>query len=101
MDDKIDVVKNRNRNTPVMFARAILGIALGGLAGFGLYRYVGCASGVCLITSSPWGSVGYCMILGFVVSQIRWPNRFADRCRANRNLSNADTQQPQNKELDL
>ena len=58
-----------------MLVRAVLGIVLGGLAGFGLYRYVGCANGTCLIASSPWGSVIYCMILGFVVSQIQWRRR--------------------------
>ena len=75
MGSKTDAVKARIKNAPVMLGRAILGVVLGGLAGFGLYRYVGCASGTCLITSSPWGSVVYCMILGFVVSQIRLSNR--------------------------
>ena len=70
-------VKDQNQQTPVMLVRAILGIVLGGLAGFGLYRYVGCADGTCLIASSPWGSVVYCMILGFVLSQVRWSSRVA------------------------
>ena len=77
MGSKTDVLKNRIKGTRVMPVRAILGIVLGGLAGFGLYRYVGCADGTCPITSSPWGSVVYCMILGFVVSQVRWPGRVA------------------------
>ena len=77
MGGKTDVVKGRIKNAPVMLVRATLGIVLGGLAGFGLYRYVGCADGTCLITSSPWGSVIYCMILGFVLSQARWPSRVA------------------------
>ena len=77
MGDTTDVMKGRIRRTPVMLVRAIFGIVLGGLAGFGLYRYVGCADGTCLITSSPWGSVIYCMILGFVLSQARWPIRAA------------------------
>jgi hypothetical protein len=77
MDEKTDVMNGRSRKTPVMVVRAILGVVLGGLAGFGLYRYVGCADGTCLITSSPWGSVVYCMILGFVLSQARWPIRAA------------------------
>ena len=75
MDDLNEVLKDRTKNAPVMFVRAIIGIMIGGLAGFGLYRYVGCANGTCLIASSPWGSVVYCMILGFVVSQIRGPSR--------------------------
>ena len=75
MDDLNEVLKDRTKNAPVMFVRAIIGIMIGGLAGFGLYRYVGCADGTCLIASSPWGSVIYCMILGFVLSQARWPSR--------------------------
>lgn len=101
MDCNNEVAKDQNKKAPVMFVRAILGIVLGGLAGFGLYRYVGCADGTCLISSSPWGSVIYCMILGFVVSQIRWPSRLADCCRANRKLDNVDTQQPKEKESDV
>jgi hypothetical protein len=75
MDEENDVVKSQNKKVPVMLVRAILGIVLGGLCGFGLHRYVGCTDGTCLITSSPWGSVIYCMILGFVLSQARWPSR--------------------------
>ncbi len=77
MSDKTDVMKGRGKEHAVMLVRAILGIVLGGLAGFWLYRYVGCANGKCLITSSPWVSVVYGMILGFVVSQARWPSRVA------------------------
>jgi hypothetical protein len=77
MGDKTDVVNGRSEQSPVMLVRASLGIVLGGVAGFGLYRYVGCADGTCLIASRPWGSVIYCMILGFVLSQARWPRRVA------------------------
>ncbi|MBN1396363.1 MAG: hypothetical protein JW959_15165, partial [Pirellulales bacterium] len=66
MDCNNDVVKDQNKKAPIMLIRAILGIVLGGLGGFALYRYAGCADGTCLIASSPWGSIVYCMILGFV-----------------------------------
>jgi hypothetical protein len=75
MDDNNEIVKDRSEKEPVMLVRAMVGIMFGGLAGFGLHRYGGCADGICLITSSPWGSVVYWMILGFVLSQIRWPSR--------------------------
>jgi hypothetical protein len=91
MGDKADVVKGSTKKAPVMLVRAILGIVLGGLAGFGLYRYVGCANGTCLISSSPWGSVVYCMILGFVLSQARWPGRGRHCCPANRDLGDVDS----------
>jgi hypothetical protein len=77
MDESIGPIRDQNRQAPVMLLRAGAGIVLGGLAGFGLYRYVGCADGTCLIASSPWGSVVYCMILGFVLSQVRWSGRVA------------------------
>jgi hypothetical protein len=60
---------------PVLLVRAIFGIVLGGMAGFAMHRYVGCPNGTCLITASPWGSVAYWMILGFVVSQIRFAKK--------------------------
>ena len=99
MDNNNDVVKDRSKKTPVILVRAILGIVLGGLAGYGLYRYVGCADGTCLIASSPWGSIIYCMILGFVVSQVRWPSRVTDCCPADRDLNDVNTQKPREKEL--
>ena len=77
VDDKYDVKNVRIKAPPVMLVRAILGTVLGGVAGFGVYRYVGCADGTCLITSSPSGSVVYFMILGFVLSQAKWPRRVA------------------------
>jgi hypothetical protein len=80
MSGETDVVKGRIKEAPVRLVRAIIGIVLGGLAGFGIYRYFGCAAGTCLIASSPWGSVVYCMILGFVLSQIRRHSQLPD-CR--------------------
>lgn len=68
-------IKDQSQQPPVKLVRSLVGIVLGGLCGFALYRYVGCADGRCLITSSPWGSVVYCMILGFVLSQAGWPSR--------------------------
>jgi hypothetical protein len=59
------------------FGEYRVGMVLGGLAGFGLHRHVGCADGTCLITSSPWGSVIYGMILGFVLSRVVWQGRVA------------------------
>lgn len=76
-DDKNDAVQCGCKKMHAMLVRGLIGIVLGGLVGFGLYRYVGCPDGTCLITSSPWGSVLYCAILGFVVSQIVRPCRVA------------------------
>nr|WP_314865916.1 DUF6132 family protein [uncultured Flavobacterium sp.] len=41
-----------------------LGIAVGALAGYGYYNYVGCASGTCAITSKPLNSILYGAVMG-------------------------------------
>lgn len=43
---------------------AILGVLIGGIAGYAYYFYVGCASGTCAITSKPLNSTLYGMLLG-------------------------------------
>ena len=37
---------------------------IGAAAGYAYYYYVGCASGTCAITSNPYISTGYGMVLG-------------------------------------
>ena len=44
-----------------------LGIAIGALAGYGYYFYVGCASGTCAITSKPLNSTLYGALMGGLV----------------------------------
>lgn len=75
MTDEKNAASQQPQKPPVMLGRAMVGIVLGGLVGYGLYYFIGCPSGTCLITSSPWGSVVYCSILGFVASQILRPGR--------------------------
>ena len=41
-----------------------IGIAIGALAGYGYYYYVGCASGSCAITSKPLNSTLYGAVMG-------------------------------------
>ncbi len=41
-----------------------LGIAIGALAGYAYYFYVGCASGTCAITSKPINSTLYGALMG-------------------------------------
>jgi hypothetical protein len=46
------------------FWKPFLGIAIGGLAGFLYYYFVGCTSGSCGITSNPYMSVLWGSLLG-------------------------------------
>jgi hypothetical protein len=47
------------------FWRPFLGIVIGGLAGFLYFYFVGCKSGSCAITSSPYMSVLWGGFMGF------------------------------------
>ncbi len=44
-----------------------IGIAIGALAGYAYYFYVGCASGTCAITSKPLNSTLYGAFMGGLV----------------------------------
>ena len=44
-----------------------IGVAIGALAGYGYYFYVGCASGTCAITSKPLNSTLYGALMGGLV----------------------------------
>lgn len=51
-----------------MIIRLIIGALGGGVLGYGLYRFVGCSTGTCPITSNPWISTIYGIITGLVIS---------------------------------
>ena len=44
-----------------------IGIAIGALAGYGYYFYLGCASGTCAITSKPLNSTLYGTLMGGLI----------------------------------
>ena len=44
-----------------------IGIAMGALAGYAYYFYVGCASGTCAITSKPLNSTLYGALMGGLI----------------------------------
>lgn len=46
----------------------VAGVGIGALAGFLYYYFVGCASGTCAITSSPYISTLYGALLGLFIS---------------------------------
>ena len=48
--------------------KILIGITVGGLIGYILYRIVGCSTGACPITSNPWISSIYGAILGLLIT---------------------------------
>jgi len=50
--------------------KLMAGIVLGGVLGFALYRFVGCSTGDCPLTSNPWVSTLYGVILGGAISAV-------------------------------
>ena len=51
-----------------MTVRLIIGVVAGGLVGYGMYRFIGCSTGACPITSNPWTSIIFGMIIGAMLS---------------------------------
>lgn len=52
-----------------MIIRVFLGAFVGGILGYGVYRFIGCSSGSCPITSNPWLSTIFGMTLGALLSR--------------------------------
>ena len=50
------------------FWKPFLGIALGGLAGFLYYHFIGCTSGSCAITSNPYNAMLFGGFFGFFLT---------------------------------
>jgi hypothetical protein len=50
--------------------KIIAGILIGGLLGFAYYKFVGCASGACPLTSNPWISTLYGALMGALIAGI-------------------------------
>jgi hypothetical protein len=46
---------------------ALIGISIGAIAGFMYWKWIGCASGTCMITSKPLNSSLYGALMGFLV----------------------------------
>jgi hypothetical protein len=45
----------------------IIGIIIGAMVGYMYWKFVGCASGTCMITSKPLNSSLYGALMGFLV----------------------------------
>ena len=51
-----------------MVLRIFIGILVGGGLGFAAYKFIGCSSGACPLTSNPWVSTIYGAVLGALVA---------------------------------
>jgi hypothetical protein len=49
--------------------KTIVGIVVGAGLGFAYYKFIGCSSGTCPITSSPILSILFGALMGFLVSR--------------------------------
>lgn len=45
------------------------GVVGGGALGFLYYRFVGCSSGACPLTSNPWITVAYGAMIGYFLTK--------------------------------
>jgi len=52
------------------YKRDLISITLGAVAGFLYWKFVGCSSGTCMITSKPINSTLYGAVMGFLVAGI-------------------------------
>jgi hypothetical protein len=50
--------------------RLIIGIAIGAVAGFAYYKFVGCSTGMCPLTSNPVISTIYGAVMGALLSSM-------------------------------
>lgn len=54
-----------------MMLRMIVGALVGGVLGYGVYRFIGCSTGACPITSNPWVSTIFGVVIGALFSGVR------------------------------
>ena len=61
------------------YKRELIGITLGAIAGFLYWKFVGCSSCTCMITSKPINSTLYGALMGFLVAGIFTKNEKGDK----------------------
>ncbi|MDQ0476716.1 MULTISPECIES: DUF6132 family protein [Chryseobacterium] len=49
---------------------ALTGILVGGILGYAYYHFIGCTTGTCAITSKPFNSTVYGMVMGYLMFSV-------------------------------
>jgi phage shock protein E len=57
----------------------VIGVIIGGIAGYLYYYFVGCSSGTCAISSNPYNSTFYFSILGGLLMSIIKPEQSKEK----------------------
>lgn len=52
----------------IPFLKQIAGVVIGAALGFAYYKFIGCSTGTCPITSNPWISTSYGAVLGLLIT---------------------------------
>lgn len=52
------------------YKKDLIGVTIGGVAGFLYWKFIGCSNGTCIITSKPINSTLYGAIMGFLVAGV-------------------------------
>ncbi len=55
------------KNFLIKYKTYIIGIIIGAVAGFLYWKFVGCSTGGCMITSKWYNSTLYGMLMGFLI----------------------------------
>ena len=50
--------------------KLLIGVIVGGIVGFLYYKFIGCSTGTCRITSNPYISTVYFALLGALVANM-------------------------------
>lgn len=57
----------------------VIGVLIGGIAGYLYYYFVGCSTGTCAISSNPYNSTVYFSILGGLLMSIIKPEQSKEK----------------------